>query len=175
MTERDGRCFVDLELAHHSGGGDPLIEPIDAGDAGELLTLQRAAYVTEARIYGDPALPALVQSLDELIEELSRSLAFKVTAGRRMIGAVRAQAEAEVLHVGRLVVAPDQQGRGLGTALLRSVERSAGPEVRRAALFTGHLSFANIRLYERLGYVEERREELKPGVVLVHLTKPLFH
>ena len=23
-------------------------------DAGELLTLQRAAYVTEARVYGDP-------------------------------------------------------------------------------------------------------------------------
>lgn len=37
----------------------------DVADAGELLTLQRAAYVSEARIYGGPELPPLVQSLDE--------------------------------------------------------------------------------------------------------------
>jgi hypothetical protein len=30
---------------------------------------------------------------------------------------------------------------------------------------------ANIRLYERLGYTEERHETLKPGVDLVHITK----
>ncbi|WP_289850857.1 hypothetical protein [Actinoallomurus purpureus] len=30
------------------------------------------------------------------------------------------------------------------------------PGVRRATLFTGHLSAANLRLYERLGYVGER-------------------
>ena len=32
----------------------PRIEPAGPADAGELLTLQRAAYVTEAQLYDDP-------------------------------------------------------------------------------------------------------------------------
>jgi hypothetical protein len=31
------------------------------GDAGEILTLQRAAYVTEAQAHGDLTLPPLTQ------------------------------------------------------------------------------------------------------------------
>lgn len=34
--------------------------------AGELLTLQRAAYVTEAQAHDDPCLPPLVETLDDL-------------------------------------------------------------------------------------------------------------
>ena len=62
----------------------PVIEPLRAVDAGELLTLQRAAYVSEARIYGDPELPPLVQTLDELIVELATCTTLTVTTGRRM-------------------------------------------------------------------------------------------
>ena len=42
-------------------------------DAGELLTLQRAAYVTEAQLHDDVSLPALTQSLLDLLTELSNS------------------------------------------------------------------------------------------------------
>lgn len=38
---------------------------IDA-DAGELLTLQRAAYVTEAQAHDDPYLPPLTESLAQV-------------------------------------------------------------------------------------------------------------
>jgi chorismate mutase/predicted N-acetyltransferase YhbS len=163
-------AFIDLELASIASG--PPIEPVRIEDAGELLTLQRAAYATEARIYGDPDLPALVQTLDELVAELRQGIAFKATDGHRIVGAVRGRVEGDLLHIGRLTVAPDRQGRGLGTALLTAIE-GAVPAARRATLFTGHLSTANLRLYERLGYIEERREPLRPRVHLVHLTKPL--
>ncbi|NLE71333.1 MAG: GNAT family N-acetyltransferase, partial [Actinomycetales bacterium] len=33
------------------------IRRLDAARAGEVLTLQRAAYVSEARLYHDPELP----------------------------------------------------------------------------------------------------------------------
>ena len=45
--------------------------PLPPGAAGELLTLQRAAYVTEAQLYDDVRLPALVQTLDDLVDELA--------------------------------------------------------------------------------------------------------
>ena len=166
-------AFVQLELAEAGLPDRPLIGPATPDDAGELLTLQRAAYATEARLYGDPELPAMVQTLDELTGELAAGLALTATRGTRIVGAVRARVADGVLHVGRLTVAPDQQGQGIGTALLTEVEAAAPPGTRAATLFTGSRSAANLRLYERLGYREERREQLTPSVELVHLTKPL--
>lgn len=152
---------------------DVVIAPVVAGDAGELLTLQRAAYATEARIYGDPELPALTQTLPELQTELAAATAWKASVGHRIVGAVRARVQGTVLHVGRLTVAPDWQGYGIGSRLLTAVESHHGAAVDTAALFTGHLSAANLAMYTRRGYLEQRREQLRPGVMLVHLTKPL--
>lgn len=149
------------------------IASAEAEDAGELLTLQRAAYTTEARLYGDPELPALTQTLFELQEELASVMALKATAGHRLVGAVRAYVDGTVLHIGRLVVAPDWQGRGVGSRLLAAIEEHRGDHVSTAALFTGHFSAANLVWYARRGYLERRREQLRPGVVLVHLTKAL--
>ncbi|MDQ3716234.1 MAG: GNAT family N-acetyltransferase [Actinomycetota bacterium] len=151
----------------------PVIVPLTVADAGEVLTLQRAAYASEALIYGDPSLPPLVQTLSELVSELSKSLGHKAIRGTRVVGAVRSVVHGDTLRIGRLTVAPDLQGSGLGTALLAAAEADAGPDVTSAALFSGHLSTDNLRLYERHGYVEERREDIKPGLTLVHLRKPL--
>jgi ribosomal protein S18 acetylase RimI-like enzyme len=148
-----------------------LISPVQPADVGEVLTLQRAAYITEAQLYGDALLPALTQTYEELGAELRSSLALKAAIGHRMVGACRARLDGSVLHIGRLTVAPDLQGRGIGTRLLTAIEREVAGKVDRYTLFPGHLSLANIRLYERHGYTEVRREELKPGVVLVHLEK----
>ena len=146
---------------------------VETGDAGELLTLQRAAYVSEARLYGDPELPPLVQTLEELTAELAGCIALKALQGSRIVGSVRGRPDGGVLHVGRLVVAPDLQGRGIGGALLAAVEEAGAVSARRAVLFTGARSDGNLRLYRRHGYAEERREVLRPGVELVHLTKEL--
>ncbi|WIM99215.1 GNAT family N-acetyltransferase [Actinoplanes oblitus] len=148
-----------------------VIGPAGPADAGEILTLQRAAYVVEAQLYDDPHLPALVQPLDELITELTGNLAVKATLGHRVVGAVRGELDGPVLRIGRLVVAPDQQGRGIGTRLLAAVEAAADGRAEWFALFTGHLSAGNIRLYERCGYAETHREPIRPGLTLVHLMK----
>ena len=152
---------------------DVVVTPVTAQDAGEVLTLQRAAYTTEARVYGDPELSALTQTLEELQAELATSTALKATAGPRVVGAVRARLQGGVLHVGRLTVAPDWQGRGVGSLLLDEVERQHCDQAHSATLFTGHLSEGNLAMYARRGYGEQRRERLSPTVVLVHLAKPL--
>ncbi|WP_225232296.1 GNAT family N-acetyltransferase [Klenkia terrae] len=139
--------------------------------AGELLTLQRAAYVTEAQLYGDARLPALTETLPELLAELAGSACLAAWHGPRLVGAVRSREVDGVLHIGRLVVAPDLQGHGIGSRLLAAAEGTSG--CATATLFTGHLSEANLRLYRRRGYVETHREQLSPAVELVHLTKDL--
>lgn len=70
--------------------GELQVERAGMADAGELLTLQRAAYVTEARLYGDPELPPLTQSLADLRDELRSAVALKAVVRHRIVGAVRA-------------------------------------------------------------------------------------
>ncbi|HMO11284.1 MAG TPA: GNAT family N-acetyltransferase, partial [Actinotalea sp.] len=46
------------------------IDRLDGAVAGELLTVRRAAFVSEAQLYDDPHIPPLTQTLDELRADL---------------------------------------------------------------------------------------------------------
>ena len=70
----------------------------------------------------------------------------------RLVGAVRAVLRDGEWHVGRLMVAPDLQGSGLGRALLEAVEAEAPAEATAYALFTGAGSKRNQRMYKKAGY-----------------------
>lgn len=150
------------------------IAPIVPADAGETLTLQRAAFVQEALIYDSVHMPPLTQTLDEVRAELVENLGCVAREDGRMLGAVRARADGDLLLIGRLAIAPDVQGRGIGSLLLEAVEqrgREAG--CREAELFTGSLSEANLRLYTRAGYRETTRVDGDEGIEQVFLRKPL--
>ncbi|WP_442574001.1 GNAT family N-acetyltransferase [Microbacterium sp. F51-2R] len=153
---------------------DVTVRDIRLEDAGEVLTLQRAAFVQEALIYGSPEMPPLTQTLEELEHELHENLGCVALEGTRMIGAVRARIDDGLLLVGRIAIAPDAQGKGIGTLLLEEVERR-GREAgaREAELFTGSLSEANLRLYEREGYAESQRVPGDDGTAQVFLRKAL--
>ncbi|WP_100814731.1 GNAT family N-acetyltransferase [Microbacterium lacus] len=153
---------------------DVTVRPIRPEDAGEVLTLQRAAFVQEALIYGTPNMPPLTQTLAEVEAELVENDGCVAHLGPRMVGAVRARRDGEVFLIGRLAIAPDMQGRGIGSRLLAAVEAagSAAGAVE-AELFTGSLSEANLRLYEREGYVESERVDGDDGIQQVFLRKRL--
>ena len=153
---------------------DIQLRPIRETDAGEVLTLQRAAFVQEARIYGSVDMPPLTQTLAEVQAELADNLGRVALDGTRMVGAVRARRDGDLLLIGRLVIAPDRQGEGIGSRLLAAVEkagRDAGAST--AEVFTGSLSEANLRLYEREGYRESDRVPDGDGTAQVFLRKPL--
>ncbi|GGM63494.1 GCN5 family acetyltransferase [Thermopolyspora flexuosa] len=143
----------------------------EPADAGEILTVQRAAYVTEAQLYGDAFIAPLVESEAQLRAAIESALVLKALDGTRVVGAVRGRTQDRTLLVGRLVVAPDMQRRGIGTALMTRLEAEAPPEVEAFALFTGHQSEGNLRLYRRLGYRETHRERVHDHLTLVHLRK----
>jgi GNAT superfamily N-acetyltransferase len=139
-------------------------------DAGEILTLQRAAYVTEAQLYGDPFIGPLVESAEQVREFIGTGVVLKATAGARIVGSVRGRLNGSTCLVGRLVVAPDRQGEGIGGGLLAALH-DALPDATTFDLFTGHLSGGNLRLYRRLGYRETHRERVQDHLTLVHLRR----
>jgi len=150
------------------------IREIREEDAGEVMTLQRAAFVSEAQIYGSADMPPLTQTLDEVRWELRENLGCVALDGGRMLGALRARIDGELLLIGRIAIAPDMQGHGIGSRLLDAVEaRGASAGAREAELFTGSLSEANIRLYERQGYRETERIDEGDGTAQVFLRKRL--
>ena len=138
---------------------DDALERLGSADAGEVLTLQRAAYVTEAQAHDDLWMPPLTQSLDDLRGELDRGAlhAWGFREHRRLVAAVRVEVHGDLARLGRLVVAPDRQGRGWGTRLLRATEHELIDTVAAIELFTGEHSSANLRLYRRAGYSETGR------------------
>jgi len=84
---------------------------------------------------------------------------------------VRATIENGVVQVGRLIVEPSAQRRGIGSTLLQAVE-AAFPTAEKYELFTGSRSEGNIRLYERHGYSATTYREISPQVTLVFMSKP---
>ncbi len=146
---------------------DVRILPARPEDAGELMTVQRAAYLSEARLHESFELPPLSETADEIRAAIATDVVLKALAGTRIVGSVRGRVADGTGYIGRLAVAPDVQGQGIGTRLLKAIE--AELDAPRYELFTGPRSEPNIRLYERLGY---RRIPTPPGAPpLVFLEK----
>lgn len=121
-------------------------------DAGEILTLQRAAFLTDAQIYGDPFMSSLTQTVAEIGAQITDPGIVMLTAriGTRLAGSVRAHIDGSDAHIARLMTAPDLTGRGIGTRLMDEIEtRLAG---HRIGIETGADSASNIAFYERRGY-----------------------
>ncbi len=85
--------------------------------------------------------------------------------GGRLVGAARGRQEGDQWDVGRVMAAPDLQGRGLGRLLLRGCEEAAPADVTGFVLFTGAGSQRNIRIYKKAGYRRLPGDSGVPGAV----------
>jgi GNAT superfamily N-acetyltransferase len=141
-------------------------------DAGEILTVQRAAYVSEALLYNTVSFSAFAETLDEIGAAIGDGGVFVARLGPRVVGAVRGVLDGRDCEVARLVVAPDMQRRGIGARLVEIVEQAFAPEADRFWLSTGTRSEGNIRLYEKAGYVAYRTRPVSDTVTVVYLEKP---
>ena len=131
-----------------------------AKDAETILELQSLAYQSEAQRYDSINIPPLKQTIDELRSEFAYKTFLKIQVESWLVGSVRGCLKGDTCHIGRLI----------GTALLGEIE-SCFEKAQRFELFTGHKSEGNIRLYERLGYVIFKREEINHNLTLVFLEK----
>ena len=152
--ERTAQRRPDLLPPHQVG--DVLIEPAVPGDAAELFVLQRACWVAEQADNPGVFIPALAESPEHLAEWLVRDQVWVARSGGRLVGAVRARVaetdDGPVWDIGRLMVAPDRAGRGLGRHLLELAEAAAPAEATAYELFTGAKSRRNQKMYKKAGY-----------------------
>ncbi|WP_199305977.1 GNAT family N-acetyltransferase [Pseudanabaena sp. FACHB-2040] len=139
-------------------------------DAVTLLELQKLAYQSEALLYNDFNIPPLAQSLDEMRSDITSKVFLKASIKGNITGSVRGYQEENVCFIGRLIVHPDFQGQGIGTALMVQIE-SCFDRVQRFQLFTGHKSERNIHLYERLGYKIFKKQKINKNLSLLFMEK----
>lgn len=144
-------------------------------DLANILDVQKIAFAAVAERYGVADLPPLGQTLDEIALEFRDSLFLKAVVDDRIVGSVRGVVTETVVEINRLVVMPDYQNRGIGTALMVEIERRMleTAEVGGFELFTGSRDEKNIHLYEKLGYLRSHTEKLNDQITLVYMRKPV--
>jgi GNAT superfamily N-acetyltransferase len=147
-----------------------IIEKAVPADAEEILSLQKLAYRAEAEIYDDFTIPPLKQTLEEIRKDFEAQVFLKAVENGRIIGSVRAFVREGTCHVGRLIVHPDFQNRGIGKQLMGSIEE-VFKEARRFEIFTGHRSERNLYLYRKLGYRPFNSVKANETLTLVYLEK----
>lgn len=143
-----------------------VVREFEPGDLAELVVLQRCCWVPQALVNQTLDVPALTESHDEVLE-WARTWSTVVVrdASGRLVAACRGRVESDVdWQVGRLMVAPDLAGRGIGSVLIGVVESLAPEQVRRFVLYTGGRSAANIAFYQHAGYrLDDTGEPIPPG------------
>jgi GNAT superfamily N-acetyltransferase len=148
-----------------------VIEKASIADAKEILKLQKLAYLSEAKIYNDYTIPPLTQTLEETLEDFANCIILKATIGGVIIGSVRGQlTDDNSCYIGRLMVHPDFQKRGIGSHLLQAIQDEY-KKVNRYILATGQASVDNVRLYQKLGFKQYATERMNDKVTIVHMEK----
>ena len=152
-----------------------VITQAQPSDAGEILTLQQAAFMSEGRLNGSFAIPPLTETLADVELSLATGSVLVARIRGRLVASVRGEAHADGRwFIGRLMVAPDQQRQGIGSVLMDAIEAAAPAGTAAYALFTGAASAATLTYYRRRGYLETERRITEDGVPVVVLERLLF-
>lgn len=165
-----GDCPCELVFSDLEEMNAVTIKRAEQDDLQAMLDLQYLAQQSEAKLFNDPDIPPLKQSLLDVVNEYQKGTILKAEdESGNIIGSVRAYSENGTAYIGKLIVHPEKQGRGIGTKLLLYIEKEY-PGCRYE-LFTSTRSKKNISLYERLGYMIFSEKKITDELRFVYLEK----
>lgn len=104
-----------------------------------------------------------------MCNEFHKGIILKEINDGIIIGSVRAYSENGTAYIGRLMVHPVYQGKGIGTKLLCEIEKYYLNE--RYELFTSTRGINNIKMYEKLGYHGFKEKKINDKLCVVYLEK----
>lgn len=136
----------------------------------QILELQKLCYTENAERYNDFSITPLTQTLEELEKEFAHGLVLKAVSALKIVGSIRAYEKEGTCFIGRIIVHPNYQNKGIGKALLHNIEQQF-IHVKRYELFTGFLDEKNLYLYKKMAYAEYKREVLSDDFTFVFLEK----
>ncbi|RWC90607.1 MAG: GNAT family N-acetyltransferase [Mesorhizobium sp.] len=106
----------------------------------------------------DPPSSAHLLTADALRAKALRETGFLALDGDSIVGCVFALERADGLYVGKLAVAPDRQGRGIGRRLMQAAEDLARSRGKAAIELETRIELtANHAAFARLGFRETER------------------
>jgi predicted GNAT family N-acyltransferase len=146
------------------------VERAQPGDMQEILDLQKRAYMSEAEINNDFSIPPLTQTIEEMYEDYRNQTIIKVVDDGKIIASARAFMKEGVCHIGRVIVEPSMQNRGIGKVVLAAIEECFS-DCTKYALFTGKKSARNLHFYAKAGYRIVGEDFLGPNVCIVNMEK----
>jgi GNAT superfamily N-acetyltransferase len=153
-----------------SGGYGMLIVAATASDLRQILDLQYLAWQSEAKLLNNHHIQPLRQTYEELEQEFKEGIMLKALGeDGGIIGSVRAHTGGDTLFIGKLMVHPAHQRKGIGSLLLRQIE-TVSP-MPRYELFTSKKSISNIRLYEKHGYRIYQEVPSSSDITFVYMEK----
>lgn len=136
-----------------------------------ILNLQKECYQTEAELHNEYNIPPLTQTYDSIFEEYKQGILFlKGVVDGQLIASVRGSIKDGTTYIGRLIVKKEFQNNKFGQALMKEIETKL-KNCNRYELFTGFKSEKNLKLYEKLGYNEFRKEFINDNLILIYLEK----
>ncbi len=125
------------------------------GDQARVRDLVRRAYARWVPVIGREPRPMQADYARAVVEHRIDLL----VDGGDLVGLIETDLRSGHLWIENIAVHPDRQGRGLGTQLIAhavGLARAAGR--RELQLLTNAAFLANVRLYERLGFVAWKTE-----------------
>ncbi|MBZ9888036.1 GNAT family N-acetyltransferase [Mesorhizobium sp. BR1-1-3] len=131
--------------------------PTDFDRWDDVLALIMRAFASMDDVI-DPPSSAHLLTADTLRDKAGRETGFVALKGDRIVGCVFALEKVAEFYVGKLAVAPDCQGQGIGRQLMQAVEDLARSRGKAAIELQTRIELtANHAAFARLGFRETER------------------
>lgn len=130
------------------------IKRAEKNDLTLILELQKKSFNEVAKILNNFNIQPLQQTLEEIEKELNDGiiLKYELKTGE-IIGSVRANiTEHNICYIGKLIVDPEYQNRGIGQMLMLEIEKYFS-NCSKFYLFTGTKTPNTLHVYKKMGYV----------------------